>query len=103
MSRTHTCTTEYTTNEPPYVLTPEEPKRFYTFTREELRDLLTGTVDMMLEYRDRHGKDEPAATLAAVWESLGGLDAEDELWRIGECRTTHVREGEHVSLLGRQP
>lgn len=56
----------------------------YKFTREQLTNLLHGSIQMFLEYRDVHGKDEEAARWAAVAEEMEGLDADRELVAMGE-------------------
>ncbi len=56
----------------------------YIFTREQLIKLMYGTIEMLQEYRDKHGKPEDEAESHAVREMLEGLDAERELFEIGE-------------------
>jgi hypothetical protein len=52
----------------------------YRFTREQLVDLITGTIKMFVEYRDVHGHpEEDGSDILAVGEMLQGLDAEREL------------------------
>jgi hypothetical protein len=60
----------------------------YTFTREQLNNLLSATIDMHIEYRDVHGHQELDAQILAVGEMLEGLDAERELVEAGECKAT---------------
>ena len=56
----------------------------YSFTPHQLAELLNGTVEMFLEYRDQHGKDEQQAQSAAVREMFEGLDAEIEMFDNGD-------------------
>jgi rubrerythrin len=58
----------------------------YTFTKEQLNDLLFGTIGMFIEYRDLHDKTEENARFAAVNEMFEGLDAERELVDQGEAK-----------------
>ncbi len=59
----------------------------YQFTRDQLFRLLSGTIEMFVEYRDLHGYTErDGADIAAVSEMLEGLDAEQELTDAGECK-----------------
>jgi len=51
----------------------------YLFTDDQLVCMLTGTVEMFVEYRDHHGHTEAAALPAAVAETIQGLDAERNL------------------------
>ncbi len=60
----------------------------YRFTREQLSNLLSATIDMHVEYRDVHGYEEADAQILAVGEMLEGLDAERELDAAGECKAT---------------
>ena len=61
----------------------------YTFTREQLNQLLLSTIALFLEYRDVHGKAETdGADLCAVNETFEGLDAEREMARDGLARPT---------------
>lgn len=54
----------------------------YVLTREQMTNRLTETIQMFIEYRDVHGRDEVEAADAAVSETLDGLDADLELWRL---------------------
>jgi hypothetical protein len=54
----------------------------YVFTREQLEKRLTETVEMMIEYRDKHGKDEEDAISRAVSETMDGLSADRELFTL---------------------
>ena len=56
----------------------------YTFTAEQLRELLYGTIGMFQEYRDVHGHTEQASVFDAVNEMFEGLDAERELVAAGD-------------------
>lgn len=56
----------------------------YTFTNEQLRELLYGTIQMFQEYRDVHDHTEQASTFAAVRDMFEGLDAERELLAAGD-------------------
>jgi hypothetical protein len=51
----------------------------YVFDQEQLDALLTGTIDMFLEYRNHHGHAEVDAEPAAVREMIQGLESEREL------------------------
>jgi hypothetical protein len=54
----------------------------YVFTRAQLDRLLTETVEMFIEYRDKHGKDEEDAITRAVSETMDGLSADRELFTM---------------------
>ena len=56
----------------------------YIFTPDQLRELLYGTIDMLIEYRDQHGHAEESAKFNAVNEMFEGLDAERELLASGD-------------------
>ena len=56
----------------------------YTFTYEQLYDLLHETIGLAHEYERRHGFSVPQAEEQAVCDTLVGLDAERELWAAGE-------------------
>jgi len=60
----------------------------YAFNGEQLTRLLEGTVEMFLEYRDQHGRDEAGAKDWAVLEMLQGLDADQELNKDERSKTT---------------
>lgn len=62
----------------------------FTFTRLQLSSLLNGTIEMFIEYRDQHGKDEDGARLAAIFEMFDGLDASVELVAMGELDARHA-------------
>lgn len=51
----------------------------FTFTREQLNDLLFATIDMYLEFRDVHEHDTDGSRFEAVNEMFQGLDADREL------------------------
>jgi hypothetical protein len=53
-------------------------------TSMSVGDLAEAAIDMFLEYRDVHGKDEDAARLAAIREIEEGVEAEQYLRSIGE-------------------
>jgi hypothetical protein len=57
----------------------------YHFTRQQLMAVFGGVIDIMIEYRDKHGYMEDTATIKAVREILEGADAEYELFLQGEC------------------
>lgn len=56
----------------------------YQFTKEQLCKVLADTIDMYLEYVDVHGHDPVRGALAAIDETVQGLDAERELASLGE-------------------
>jgi hypothetical protein len=58
----------------------------YVFSAGQLYNLLDTTLEMFLEYRDQHGKDEDAAKVRAVREMFEGLDAEREMWDNGDVK-----------------
>jgi len=58
----------------------------YQFTQEQFCKVLADTLDMYLEYVDVHGHDRVRAAMAAIDETLQGLDAEKELADLGEVR-----------------
>ena len=57
----------------------------FTFTREQLAQVLEGTINLYVEYIDQHERDEEIATLCAVSETIEGLSVtDDELNDIGQ-------------------
>jgi hypothetical protein len=56
----------------------------YQFTQEQLCKVIADTLDMYLEYVDVHGHDRVRAAMAAIDETVQGLDAEKELADLGE-------------------
>lgn len=48
----------------------------YTFTREQLTQRLTQTVEKMIQYRDQQGHTEQTAIIHGVNATLNDLDAE---------------------------
>lgn len=70
----------------------------FSFTRGQLDRLLTDTIGMFVEYRDKHGRDEEHAAYGAVSEMIDGLDAEQGLAAAGECKLSgQLPEGGAVS------
>ena len=63
----------------------------YQFTDDQLSRLLHGTLEIFREFRDVHGQDEDSASINAVLETLGGLDAEIELVAHGEIETASMQ------------
>jgi hypothetical protein len=59
----------------------------YQFSREQLCKVLADTIEMYLEYVDVHGLEPARGAMAAIDETLQGLDAERELKSLGEVRT----------------
>ena len=59
----------------------------YQFTQEQFCKVLADTIDMYLEYVDVHGHDRVRAAMAAIDETLQGLDAEKELAGLVEVTT----------------
>jgi hypothetical protein len=59
----------------------------YTFTHEQLFDLLMGVIDLRDEYQHSHGSTGVVARGKAVLDTLEGLDAERELMETGESLT----------------
>jgi hypothetical protein len=58
----------------------------YTFTYEQLDNLLGQTIELFIEYQETHGHDQSGARWEAVNETMTGLDAERELWARGEIQ-----------------
>lgn len=56
----------------------------YTFTHQNITTLLYNTIEMFIEYRDKHEKTEETAAYLAVSEMIQGLDATIELVHNGE-------------------
>ncbi len=56
----------------------------YQFTQEQFCKVLADTLDMYLEYVDVHGRDRVRAAMAAIDETLQGLEVERELVDRGE-------------------
>ena len=67
----------------------------FHFTRMQLAEALEGVIDMLIEYRDKHGYMEDTAKLKAMQEIIEGIDAEYELFLQGEAnlRAQLMREG----------
>ena len=61
----------------------------YQFSREQLCKVLADTIEMYLEYVDVHGLDPRRGAMAAIDETIQGLDAEKELENLGEARTVN--------------
>ncbi len=59
----------------------------YQFTQEQLCKVIADTLDIYLEYVDIHGQDPVRAAMAAIDETVQGLDAEKELAELGEVTT----------------
>ena len=59
----------------------------YQFTQEQLCKVIADTLDMYLEYVDVHGHDRMRAAMAAIDETVQGLNAEKELAELGEVTT----------------
>ena len=60
-------------------------KRTFAFTREQLTQVLEGTINLYVEYIDQHERDEEIAALCAVSETIEGLSVtDDELNDIGQ-------------------
>ena len=59
----------------------------YQFTQEQLCKVIADTLDMYLEYVDVRGHDRVRAAMAAIDETLQGLDAEKELGELGGVMT----------------
>lgn len=51
----------------------------YTFTDNQLSRLLSGCIEMFVEFRDIHGHNEGQSKSLAVQEMFDGLDADKEL------------------------
>ena len=56
----------------------------YTFTYEQLYDVVSEAICLAYEYIERHGHDQVKAQTAATTDTLEGLDAERDLWAAGE-------------------
>jgi hypothetical protein len=65
--------------------------QIYAFTGEQLTKLLEGTIDMFIEYRDQHGRDESAAKDCSVCEMVQGLDADIDLRKECGVRTSTLQ------------
>ncbi len=59
----------------------------YQFTREQLCKVLADTIEMYLEYVDGRSLTPRRGAMAAIDETIQGLDAEKELESLGEVRT----------------
>ncbi len=60
-------------------------KQTFTFTREQLTQVLEGTINLYVEYIDQHERNEEIAALCAVSETIEGLSVtDDELNDIGQ-------------------
>jgi len=59
----------------------------YTFTGDQLARLLEQTIDLYDELQRVHGQDAQLASIGAINEALTGLDAERELYKLGEVKT----------------
>ena len=53
-------------------------KQTFTFTREQLTQVLEGAINLYVEYIDKHERDEEIAALCAVSETIEGLSVTDE-------------------------
>ena len=53
-------------------------KQTFTFTREQLTQILEGAINLYVEYIDKHERDEEMAALCAVSETIEGLSVTDE-------------------------
>jgi len=63
--------------------------RTFTFTREQLTQVLEGAINLYVEYIDKHKRDEEIAALCAVSETIEGLIVTDEeLNDIGQDEVT---------------
>ena len=58
----------------------------YQFSREQLCKVLADTIEMYLEYVGGRGMDPVRGAMAAIDETIQGLDAEKELVNLGEAR-----------------
>ena len=58
----------------------------YQFSREQLCKVLADTIEMYLEYVDVRGMDPVRGAMAAIDETIQGLEAEKELENLGEAR-----------------
>ncbi len=58
----------------------------YQFSREQLCKVLADTIEMYLEYVDGRGMDPVRGAMAAIDETIQGLEAEKELENLGEAR-----------------
>ena len=60
-------------------------KQTFTFTREQLTQVLEGAINLYVEYIDKHERDEEIAALCVVSETIEGLSVtDDELNDIGQ-------------------
>lgn len=59
----------------------------YQFSQEQLCKVLADTIERYLEYVDIHGLDPMRGAMAAIDETIQGLDAERQLQNLGEVST----------------
>lgn len=59
----------------------------YCFTQYQLVHILNETIDMFLEYQNVHGQNIEEIRGSVSYEIIEGLDAEQELWELGEVIT----------------
>lgn len=74
----------------------------YLFTDAQMYSVLEGAINLFLEWRDKHGKDEGNAAHAAIQDIIEGLDAERELVASGEIigKPTQVILSSHSIAAG---
>ena len=58
----------------------------YQFSREQLCKVLADTIETYLEYVGGHDMDPVRGAMAAIDETIQGLEAEKELENLGEAR-----------------
>lgn len=61
----------------------------YQFSREQLCKVLADTIEMYLDYVDGRGLTPVRGAMAAIDETIQGLDAGKELESLGEVRTVN--------------
>lgn len=59
-------------------------QRHYTFTQDQLGTLLRGVIELRDEYVRVCGQELDDAVWNAVFDVMDGLDAEQELFAMGE-------------------
>ena len=64
-------------------------KQTFTFTREQLTQLLEGTINLYIEYVDKYETEDALAVIRATSETMYGISVTDEeLNDIGQDEMT---------------
>lgn len=70
----------------------------YTFDHAQLHDLVHGAIELYLEYREQHAKDDADARDHVVREVLEALDSEGELVADGILPAPTLQHAGHADL-----